>query len=82
MDSALHTYIVYQLGLRHIPQSAIAACAGVSPAMVSQVIRGTKRSERVQAVLISALGFHSWVELHAAAYRFQALVKASSKKEA
>ena len=82
MDSALHTYIVYQLGLRHIPQSAIAACAGVSPAMVSQVIRGTKRSERVQAVLISALGFHSWVELvelHAAAYRFQALVKASSK---
>ena len=80
MNSVLHTYIVFQLGQRHIPQAAIAACAGVTPSLVNQVIRGTKRSKRVQGVLLSALGFSSWPELVGAAYRFQEIVQSMQRE--
>ena len=82
MNSVLHTYIVFQLGQRHISQSTIAAVAGVTPSLVSQVIRGTRRSKRVQVVLLAALGFCSWQELVDAAYRFQEIVRAIPRKEA
>ena len=82
MNSVLHTYIVFQLGQRHISQSAIAAAARVTPSLVSQVIRGTRRSKRVQVVLLAALGFCSWQELVDAAYRFQEIVRAIPRKEA
>ena len=82
INTALHTYVVFQLGKRHIPQTTIAACAGVTPSLVNQVIMGKKRSERVQAVLVRVLGFSSWTELLIASYRFQELVLGSPKKEA
>ncbi len=82
MNTALHTYVVFQLGLRHIPQTAVAAVAGVTPSMVNQVIRGKKKSDKVQDALVLALGFSSWTELLIASYRFQEIVLGIPKKEA
>ena len=80
MNSALHTYIVFQLGQRHISQAAIAACAGVTPAMVNYVLMGKRRSDRVQEVLLRVLGFSSWTELMRAAYRFQTTIQTAPKE--
>ena len=82
MNSALHTYITFQLGQRRISQTAIASVAGVTPAMVNYVIMDKRRSERVQAVLVRVLGFSSWTELLRASYRFQDVVSKAMAREA
>ena len=56
--------------------------AGVTPSMVNQVIRGKKKSDKVQDALVLALGFSSWTELLIASYRFQEIVLGIPKKEA
>ena len=82
INGALHTFVVFQLGRRHIAQTDVAASAGVTASMVNQVIMGKKRSERVQSVLMDMLGYGSWADLMGAAYRFQAALSALAEKEA
>ena len=82
INTALHTFVVFQLGRKHIPQTAIAACAGVTPSLVNQVIMGKKNSDKVQDVLVRTLGYSSWTELLIASYRFQEMILGAPKKEA
>ena len=82
MNSVLHTYVVFQLGRRHVSQAAIAARAGVSPAMVNYVLMGKRKSGRVQNEIASVLGFRSWEELNAEACRFQRVISSMTLKEA
>lgn len=74
INSIQHTFIVYRLGKLHVSQADIARICNVSPAMVNYVIRGSKRSPRVQAVIASILGFADWNQLMAAAYHFQSIL--------
>lgn len=46
-----------QLGLQGLSLSDVARRLDVSPQFISQVIRGRKRSRRVQCALASILGF-------------------------
>ena len=82
INAALHTYVVFYLGQKHISQASIAAAAGVTPSLVNQVIMGKKNSEKVQDILLRVLGFSSWTELLIASYRFQEMILGTPKKEA
>lgn len=74
INSIQHTYIVFSLSKLHISQAEIARKCNVSPAMVNYVIRGSKKSPRIQATIASILGFTDWDQLMAAAYHFQIIL--------
>jgi hypothetical protein len=60
------SWIKYQLDLRNIKLEAVAQKAHRSVPMVSQVICGVKKSEKVEKALAEMLGYpsstHLWVE--------------------
>jgi transcriptional regulator with XRE-family HTH domain len=56
-------WIKYRLALKNLTQVDIAARAGCTPPMVSNVIGGRKNSANVIAVLIRALGYESFDQL-------------------
>jgi hypothetical protein len=60
-------WIRYQLNLRGMILETAAKKAGRSVTLVSRVISGERRSEKVQAVLAEMLGYKSWQHLWAAA---------------
>ena len=61
------SWIKYRLDLRNIKFEEIAQKAGRSIALVSQVISGERRSEKVGAALAEALGFATYKDLMDAA---------------
>lgn len=71
IDSPLHTYITILISQRKLSQTFLAEVCGVSPAMVNQVIKGTRKSEALQETIAQILGFRSWNALFCAAYEFQ-----------
>jgi len=65
-------WIVYQLRLKGISQTDMAARLGVTLPTVNLVLRGVRRSTRVEDALYQALGYPS----------FEAMIAASRGKEA
>jgi hypothetical protein len=61
------SWIKYQLDLRNIKLEAVAQQANRSTSMVSQVICGVKKSERVGKALAVMLGYASYEALMEAA---------------
>jgi hypothetical protein len=55
------------LDLRNIKLDAVAKKAGRSVPLVSLVVCGVRRSEKVEAALAEMLGYPSWQHLWAAA---------------
>jgi ribosomal protein L31E len=62
-------WIKYQLDLRNIKLEDVAKKAHRSISMVSQVICGVKKSEKVEKVLAEMLGYPSSTHLWAEAFR-------------
>jgi hypothetical protein len=60
-------WLRYQLDLRNIKMDAVAKKARRSVPLVSLVICGEMRSEKVEAALAEMLGYPSWERLWAAA---------------
>jgi transcriptional regulator with XRE-family HTH domain len=56
-------WIRYILALNGITQASIARRIGCSEAIISQVLRGHKNSEKVKSALISALGYTAFEDL-------------------
>ena len=56
-------WIKYRLALQNLTQGDIAARAGCTRPMVSNVIAGRKVSANVLAVLVRALGYESFEQL-------------------
>ena len=56
-------WIKYRLALKNLTQVDIAALAGCTRPMVSNVIAGRKVSANVLAVLLRALGYESFEQL-------------------
>jgi len=65
-------WIIYQLRLRGISQTDMAARLGVKLATVNQVLRGICHSTRIEDALYQTLGYPS----------FEAMIAASRGKEA
>jgi len=59
----LAAFIIYLCKLSRVSQGEIALCAGVSSAMVHQVIWGKKHSRRVQHAIAIMLGCADWTAL-------------------
>lgn len=74
INPALHTYLVYEIGLHGLSQAEIARRCGISRAMVNMVITGRKNSAMAQHKIATLLGLGSWGELVVAAELFQTLV--------
>jgi predicted transcriptional regulator len=56
-------WIKYQMALKGIKQIDIANHAECTCPMVSQVLHGRKRSEKVRGILAQALGYESFDKL-------------------
>jgi transcriptional regulator with XRE-family HTH domain len=56
-------WINYQLRLASITQSTVAAKAGCNNRMVSDFLRGRKKSEKVKKALAEVLGYDSFEKL-------------------
>ena len=78
-DITLYTYLLFRLGQEGISQVAIAKASHRTPAMVNYVIRGKRRCEAVEAVLLRILGASSWTELQVRAGEFQEYIAKSGK---
>ena len=63
-------FIKFRLELQNIKYKDVAKEAKRSVTLVSQVISGERRSEKVQAALASLLGFGTYTALLDAAYRY------------
>jgi len=50
-------WIIYQLRLLGITQTDMAAKLGVKMATVNQILRGVRRSERIETALYQTLGY-------------------------
>jgi transcriptional regulator with XRE-family HTH domain len=61
-------WIRYNLNLKNIKLEAIAKKARRSVPLVSRVLSGSRRSEKVQAALAELLGYPSWQHLWADAF--------------
>jgi transcriptional regulator with XRE-family HTH domain len=64
-------WIIYQLRLKGISQTALAAQLGIKMSTVNQILRGTRHSTRIENALYQTLGFSS----------FEAMIAASRGKE-
>ena len=62
-------WIKYRLALQNLTQGDIAARAGCTRPMVSNVIAGCKVSANVSMALVKALGYKSFDELIASYYK-------------
>jgi predicted transcriptional regulator len=54
--------VLYRLHKKKVTETAIANALGISQPSVSQVIRGTQASERIQNYICKTLGF-SWEDI-------------------
>jgi DNA-binding LacI/PurR family transcriptional regulator len=61
-------WIKYQLDLRNIKMEDVARKAHRSVSMVSRVVAGVKKSEKVEKALAEMLGYPSYKNLWAAAF--------------
>jgi hypothetical protein len=61
-------WIRYQLDVRNIKLDDVARKACRHFTLVSKVIRGERKSEKVQAALAELLGYPSWNDLWADAF--------------
>jgi predicted transcriptional regulator len=62
-------WIKYRLALKNLTQVDIAALAGCTSPMVSNVIAGRKVSANVSMALVKELGYKSFDELIAACHK-------------
>jgi len=65
-------WIIYQLRLKGISQADIATKLQVKAPTVNQILRGTRRSTRIETALYQTLGYPT----------FEAMIAASRGKEA
>ncbi len=66
----IHTYCMLRLREQGISLTAVANAIEVTPQMVSQVLLGKDKSDRVQYALARLLGYASWYDLDKAAQTF------------
>ncbi|MDR0472721.1 MAG: helix-turn-helix transcriptional regulator [Treponema sp.] len=59
-------WIIYQLRLKGISQTALAAQLGINMSTVNQILRGTRHSTRIENTLYQVLGFPTFEAMIAA----------------
>lgn len=72
----IHTFCMLRLRERGISLTGIANALGCTPQLVSQVLLGKDRSERVEYALARILGYPSWHDLDNAAKAFRTILPA------
>ncbi len=70
----IHTFCMLRLRERGISLTGIANAIGCTPQLVSQVLLGKDRSERVEHALARIIGYPSWYDLDKAAQAFSAIL--------
>lgn len=72
VDSAVHTYVVFNLARRHISQTTAAKVCGCTPQFINCIIRGTRRSAVIQdRFATQVMGLRDWQDLEHRALLFQ-----------
>lgn len=70
----IHTFCMLRLREKGISLTGIANVIECTPQLVSQVLLGKDRSERVQYTIARILSYPSWYDLDKAAQAFSAIL--------